>query len=118
MIMELYKIKTSDQSNLTQDRIATADGWFNHIRKVAPMCPPMWAHWRHRTTKVLYFTMSDPFPKIAPSHGHLTHYLSRDSLGQSKPTSQMAPRSVEPLFAQLTAECPYALQWGTSPLRT
>jgi len=20
---------------------------FNRIRQVAPMCPPMWAHWRH-----------------------------------------------------------------------
>jgi len=71
MIMELYKIKASDQSNLTQDRIATADGRFNRVRKVAPMCPPMWAYWRHRTTKSLYFTMSDPFPKTAPSHGDL-----------------------------------------------
>ena len=41
MIMELYKIKTSDQSNLTQDHIATADGWFNRIRQVAAMCPPI-----------------------------------------------------------------------------
>ena len=37
---------TSGQSNLTQDRIAAADGWFNRIRQVVPTCPPMWAYWR------------------------------------------------------------------------
>jgi len=39
-------VVTSDQSNLTQDRITDADGWFNRIHQVAPMCPQMWAHWR------------------------------------------------------------------------
>ena len=82
-----------------QDRITAADGWLNHIHQVAPTSPPMWAHWHHlantielasigppeSTTqtanrsvkpflhssrhKSLYFTMGDPFPKIAPSHG-------------------------------------------------
>jgi len=28
-------------------RIAAADGWFNRNCQVAPMCPPMWAHWHH-----------------------------------------------------------------------
>ena len=32
---------------LTKGRIAAADGRFNRIRQVAPMCPPMRAHWRH-----------------------------------------------------------------------
>jgi len=31
---------TSGQSNLTQGRIASADGRFNRIHQVAPMCPP------------------------------------------------------------------------------
>jgi len=34
----------SGQSNLRKDRIGAADGQFNHIRQVAPMCPPMWSH--------------------------------------------------------------------------
>jgi len=32
---------------LTQDRITAADGRFNCIRQVAPMCFLMWAQWRH-----------------------------------------------------------------------
>jgi len=33
---------TSRQTNLTQDRIAAADGRFNSIRQVAPMCTHIW----------------------------------------------------------------------------
>ena len=40
-------IITSGQSNLTKDRMAAADGQFSRIRQVAPVCPAMWAHWRH-----------------------------------------------------------------------
>jgi len=29
------------------ERITAADGWFSRIRQVAPMCPPIRAHWRH-----------------------------------------------------------------------
>jgi len=39
--------KTSGQSNLTKGRIAAADGQFSRIRQVAPVCPAMWAYWRH-----------------------------------------------------------------------
>jgi len=90
---------TSGQRNLTQGHIATADGWFNRIRQVVPMCHPMTAHWRHvaKTTKLvhlshpipqpkrqvdqlsrfptahdrksLYFTMGTPLPKTAHFHG-------------------------------------------------
>jgi len=28
---------------LTQDCIAATDRWFNRIRQVVPMCPPIWA---------------------------------------------------------------------------
>ena len=38
---------TSGQINLTRGRIAAADGWFNRIRQVAPMCPPTRAYWRY-----------------------------------------------------------------------
>ena len=38
-------------------------------------------------------------------------HLIHDSLRQSEPTTQTASRSVQPFFAQLTAECPYTLQW-------
>jgi len=38
--VEVTESETSGQSNLTQDRIAAADGRFNSIRQVAPMCTP------------------------------------------------------------------------------
>jgi len=41
------QIITSGESNLTQGRIAAADGRFNRIRQTASTCPPMMAHWRH-----------------------------------------------------------------------
>jgi len=34
-------------NKLTRDRIAAADGRFNRIRQVTPICLPMWSHWRH-----------------------------------------------------------------------
>jgi len=30
------------------------DRRYNHIRQVAPMCPPMWAHWRHLANMTEY----------------------------------------------------------------
>jgi len=43
---------------------------------------------------------------------HATH----DSLGPSEPTTQTASRSVQPFFAQMTAECPYILYNKGTPL--
>jgi len=55
-----------------------------------------------------------PFPlKIAPSHGGSRPYLTDDSLDQSQPTIQTASRSGSAVFAQVTAECPYILQWAS-----
>jgi len=43
---------TSGQSNLTDDCIAATDKRFNRICHVAPMCPPIWAHWCHLANTV------------------------------------------------------------------
>jgi len=37
-------------------------GRFNSIRQVAPVCPPMWAHWRH-----LANTIERVLPSVHPS---------------------------------------------------
>ena len=41
---KLETCKTSDQNNLTDDRIAAAHGSFNRISQVAPMCTPRLRH--------------------------------------------------------------------------
>jgi len=71
------------------------------------------------------------FPKNCPfPRRDLDPHLTHDSLGQSEPTTQTASQSFEPIlystlftitaaikknksadFAQMTAECPYTLQW-------
>jgi len=43
--------KTSGQSNLTLDHIAAANGWFNRIHQVEPVCTP--STWFLRPTRVL-----------------------------------------------------------------
>jgi len=54
--------------------------------------------------------MGDPFPKIAPSHGgsgrHLTRFL--EPIRAHNPNGISIDSAV---FAQMTAECPYSLQW-------
>ena len=56
---------TSGQSNLTEDRIAATDGWFNRIRQVAPMSSPMCAHWCHlvNTTEPV-LPLAHPNPQL------------------------------------------------------
>jgi len=60
---------------LTQGRIAAADGPFNRIRQVAPVCPPMKKHWHH---------LANTIELVLPS----TH----------QSTTQTANRSVQPFF--------------------
>jgi len=75
--------------------------YISGILQVAPMCPPIWPHWRHLANMIelmlpsahpsaqpkrqidwfsrfctahgrkLYFTIGNPFPQIAHSHGDL-----------------------------------------------
>ena len=62
----------------------------------------------------LYFTMGAPFPKIAPSHGESGLPCKIQFLG---PIQAHRPNSISigsAVFAQMTAECPYALQ-GEAP---
>jgi len=54
----------SGQRNLTQDRIAPADGRFNRIRQVAPTSHAMWAHWRHLADTIeLVLPSAHPSPQ-------------------------------------------------------
>jgi len=82
----LVKILTSGQSNLTWDHIAEADRRFNRIHQVAPMCRPMWAHWRQ---------LANTIELMLPS---------------AHPSPQPKRSAVS---AQLMAESPYTLQWVT-----
>jgi len=67
---------------LTKGRIASADGQFNRIRQVAPMYPPVRAHWRH---------LANTIELVLPSV-HLTRL--RNPNGKSIASA---------VFAQLTA---------------
>ena len=80
-------IITSDQSNLTSDRIAATDWWFNRIRQVAPLCPPMWAHWHHLANTIELVLPSahpspqpkwqiDRFSRFCTAHGRKSLYLT------------------------------------------
>ena len=64
--------------------MAAADGRFSRIRQVAPMCPPMRAHWCH-----LANTIELVLPSVHPSPNP-----NGKSIGSA-------------VFAQLTAENPY-----------
>ena len=78
-------IITSGQSNLTKDCITAADGQFSRIGQVAPVCPAMWAHWRHlaNTIKLCFLW----------------------------PTTQTAIRSVQPFLHSARQKVPrYTLQ--------
>jgi len=142
-----------------QDHIAAKDGRFNHIRPVAPMCTPMWAHWRHlanTTELVLPSVHSSPQPKWLVSLGTLAPPANTVEIALPGPpefTTQTANRSVQSflhssrqkvpilyngrpfppklpfltgiwtpsnsaVFAQMTAECPYTLQWATPSPRS
>ena len=48
--------------------------------------------------------------KIALTHCGSGPHLTHDSLGPCEPKTQRARRSIQ-LFAQLTATCPYTIQW-------
>jgi len=55
-------IITSGQNNSTKGRSAAAHEQFNRIRQVAPMFPPMRAHWSH-----LANTIELVLPSVHPS---------------------------------------------------
>jgi len=107
------------QSNLDVDR------WFNRIRHMAAMRPPMKAHWCHQANmielvhpsaqsttqtsnrsvqpflhssgqKVPIFYNGCPYPQNFPfPWGDLIPHLTHDSLGPCEPITQTAPRSVQ-----------------------
>jgi len=52
------------------------DGRFNHIRQVAPMCPPMMAHWRHLANTIeLVLPSANPSPKPKRQIDRFSHFL-------------------------------------------
>jgi len=72
------------------------------IKRLSSFCT---AHSR----KFLYFTMGDPFPKIAPFHGGSEPPSNSWFLGSfwdHNPNSMTIDLAV---FAQVTAQCPYTL---------
>jgi len=82
---------TTGQSNLTR-RIAAVDGWLNVIRQVTATCPPMRAHWHHLANTI-----------------ELVHPSAHSS---PQPKRQMLKWIGSAVFAQLTAESAYTLQWA------
>jgi len=68
-------------------------------------------HSSRQKVPILYKPLPFP-PKLPLPVEDLDLHLTHDSLGPSEPTTQMASRSVLLFFfAQMTAECPYTLQW-------
>jgi len=64
----------------------------------------------------LYLTMSRPFPfKIAPSHGGSEPPPNTWFLGLMLSPQANGISNGSAALAQLTAECPYTLQWAAHP---
>jgi len=89
---ESTTVITSGQSNLTQDRIAAADGRFNRIRQLAPICSPTWAHWHHLANTNGFVLPSahrvhnpsestiDLFSRFCTAHGRRSLYFTMGAL--------------------------------------
>jgi len=66
-----------------------------------------------------HFTMGNPFPKIAPSHGGPGSPSNVWFLGPVRAYNPNGITISSAVFARVTAECPYTLQWAArSPLKT
>jgi len=69
---------------------------------LSPQCKWQTAQFnRFCTARARYFTMGAPFPKIAPSYGGSGPHLTRFH----------GPMTGSAVFAQMTTECSYTLQW-------
>ena len=107
---------TSCQSNFTKGHSAATHGWFNSIQQVAPVCtPPNMFPWPTRVLiqngisigstifctaygrVSLYLTLGrSSLPQNCPFPWRdLGTHIIHDSLGPSKPTTQMASTSVQ-----------------------
>jgi len=85
-----YNVFSGTLSPAQSVSIAAADGRLNRFRQVAPMCPPMWADWRHLANTIeLVFSLT-----------HRVHSPYGKSIDSA-------------VSAQLTTESPYTLQWST-----
>jgi len=92
-------IITSGQSNLTEGRIAIADGRFNRIRHVAPMCPPVRAHWRHlANTSKLVLPSAHPSPQPKRQIDRFSHFCT--------------PHGWKSLYFTMGATFPKNYPWG------
>jgi len=128
---------TSGQIIWQKGRItATAHGRYSGICQVAPVCTtpntcflgPIRVNNSHsisigsaifctpRGRVSLYLTMSRPFPfKIAPSHGGSEPPPNTWFLGLMLSPQANSISNGSAASAQLTAECPYTLQWAAHP---
>jgi len=76
---DVFDNKWSKLFNISQDRIAAADGRLNRIRQVVPMCPPMWAHWRQlANTKSTTQTADRSFQPFLHSWQHKVPILYKN----------------------------------------
>jgi len=67
--------------------------------------------------KSLYFTIGVSLLQSLSMGESGPPHLTRDSFGPSEPTTQTVSSLVQP-FLDMTAECPYILQWdASSPLK-
>jgi len=54
-----------------------ADGRLNRIRQVAPMCPPMTAHWRHLANSIeLVLPSAHPNPRAKRQIDRFSHFCA------------------------------------------
>jgi len=117
-----------------QGHITATHGQFNRIRQMAPMCTPPntdsleplestskmvsgsvqpFLHSSRQSIPILYNGPPLPRQNCSFRLGIWTH-LIHTSLDQNESTTQTTCSSIQPFFAQFTAESPYALQWGMS----
>jgi len=133
---------TSGQSKLTLRRIAAVDEWFNRIRQVAAVCPPMIVHWRHLANTIEFVLPSaypspqpkrqiDRFSRFCTAHGRKCRYFTMGApihqncpfpwriwtpsntwfLGPMRAHNPNGTSIGSAVFAQMTAERLYTLQW-------
>jgi len=115
----------------------------NHILQVVPMCPPIWAHWCHlaNTVELVLPSTLESTTQMANRSVQLFLHSSWQSVVECigatteivhngfiwriwlnwcflRPTRVHNPdgKSIgSTISTQLTAECPYTLQWHTPP---
>ena len=72
----------------------------------------------HSTQQKRYTLQRDAFsPLNCPFPWENLNPIIDGSLGSPEPTTKTESRLVQPFFSQMTAKCPYTLQWPPFPLK-